>query len=345
VGIVRARLQILRALKKGAMTFWELINHQDSHIVEFVKTLKDLIQEGVVAYEGYKFHLKVDPPFRPKEDVVCSQCCVGIELKGFFAEVLERFLALTAQRPLPKSDYDQGFIRPEDTVSRVAFMYERGDLEDQEVFILGDDDLLSVAIGLTGMAKRVTVVEIDQRIVDFIKAFCEAEGVKNIEVKQYNALQELPQEDKKAYDVFVTDPVETYKGLKLFVGRCIESLKGKGTAGYVGLTHREASLEKWRDFERFMIEAGFAITDILRDFSTYPERENMWDEFYKTYELMKSFPLERPNVDWYKSSFMRFEAVTDPVVPSFEPPHGPKELYLDEEAWATPKPPYLMEEG
>lgn len=341
---MRTRNQILRALKLKPMSFWELINYQDSHIVEFIETLDALMKEGWVEYRDYKFHLLKDVPFREKLPVTCSQCGIGVELKGFFGEVLERFKAITENRPLPKSDYDQGFVRPEDTVARVAFMYERGDLEGMEVFILGDDDLLSVAIGLTGMAKRVTVVEIDQRIVDFIRAFADGHGIENIVVRQYNALEELPAEEKGKYDVFVTDPVETHKGLKLFVGRCIESLKGEGSVGYIGLTHREASLKKWRDFERFLIEAGFVITDILRDFSTYPERENMWEEFYKTYELMKWIPLQMPDTDWYKSSFIRFEAVQKPKLPAFDEPSGPRELYLDEEAWATPKPPYLLEE-
>ena len=342
---MRIRNQVLRALKKGPMTFWELINYQDAHIVEFIQTLEALMKEGIIEYRDYRFHLLKDIPFRQKEAVLCSRCGIGVELKGFFGEVLGRFRRLAENRPLPKSDYDQGFVRPEDTVARVAFMYERGDLEDQEIFILGDDDLLSIAIGLTGMAKRVTVVEIDRRIVGFIREFCQNQGISNIVVKEYNALEELPTEEKGSYDVFVTDPVETHKGLKLFVGRCIEALKGRGSAGYIGLTHREASLRKWREFERFLIEAGFVITDILRDFSTYPERENMWEEFYKTYELMKWIPLNMPDTDWYKSSFIRFEAVEDPHLPPFEAPSGPKELYLDDEAWATPKPPYLLEEG
>ena len=341
---LRIRNQILRALKRGPMTFWELINYQDSHIVEFMRHLQALMEEGLIEYSDGRFSLKGQVPLAEKHPVTCSRCGIGVEIRGYFGEILKRFKEVTADRPLPVSDFDQGFVRPQDTVARLAFLYERGDLENQEIFILGDDDLLSVAIGLTGMAKRVGVVEIDSRITEFIRDFCRREGITNIEVKEYNVLEELPQEERGKYDVFVTDPVETRRGLKLFVGRCIESLKGRGAAGYIGFTHREASLEKWRDFERFLIEAGFAITDILRDFSIYPERDNRWEEFYKTYEIMRKFPLPMPEVDWYKSSFVRFEAVVDPVVPPFEPPKDLKELYFDDESWATPLPSYLKDE-
>jgi len=340
----RIRNQILRALKGGAMTFWELINQQDSHIVEVIGQLQGLMQEGSIRYEGGLFSLRGDVPLREKQPVLCSRCGIGVEIRGYFKEVLDRFIDVTQDRPLPVSDFDQGFVRPQDTVARLAFLYERGDLEGQEIFILGDDDLLSVAIGLTGMAARVQVVEIDRRITAFIRDFCRREGIGNIEVKEYNVLEELPAEERGRYDVFVTDPVETRKGLKLFVGRCIEALKGRGSAGYIGFTHREASLEKWRDFEGFLIEAGFAITDILRDFSIYPEGENRWEEFYKTYEIMKRMDLPMPEVDWYKSSFVRFEAVQDPRVPPFDSPKDLRELYFDEESWATPLPSYLKDE-
>lgn len=339
----RIRRQILRALKKGPMTFWELINHQDSHIAEFLENLKALMEEGVIRYSGGRFSLRVEVPLMEKQPVVCTRCGIGVELRGYFAQILERFKGVTVGRPLPVSDYDQGFVRPQDTVARLAFIYERGDLEGQEIFILGDDDLLSVAIGLTGMAERVSVVEIDPRITGFIRDFCRTEGIDNIEVKEYNVLEELPAEERRRYDVFVTDPVETRKGLKLFVGRCIEALKGKGSAGYIGFTHREASLEKWRDFEAFIVEAGFAVTDILRDFAVYPERDNRWEEFYSTYEVMRKLPLPMPEVDWYKSSFVRFEAVKEPVLPPFDPPKDLKELYFDDESWATPLPSYLKD--
>ena len=334
----RIKNQILRALKKKRMSFWELINYQDSHIREFVQNLQELMNEGLISNEGGYFSLSTDISLKEKEPVACDHCNVGVELKGYFKELLDRFVEVTKDRPLPISDFDQGFVRPRDTIARLAFIYERGDLEDQEIFILGDDDLLSIAIGLTGMAKRVRVVEIDQRITSFIRRFCETEGITNISVREYNVLEEIPEKERKRYDVFVTDPVETKKGLKLFVGRCIEALKGKGASGYIGFTHREASLNKWHDFQRFLIDAGFVVTDILRDFSIYPERENKWEEFYNTYQIMKEMELPMPDTDWYKSCFVRFEAVMEPQLPAFEIPKDLKELYFDEESWATPLP-------
>ncbi|WP_456434168.1 bis-aminopropyl spermidine synthase family protein [Thermosulfuriphilus sp.] len=340
---MRTRYQILRALKACPLSFWQLVNLQDAHLVEFIEALKDLLDEGQISYQDGLFCLKAEVAYQPRREVICRRCGTGVELRGYFQELLEHFLEETKDRPLPVSDFDQGFVRPQDTVARLAYMYERGDIEDQEIFILGDDDLLSVAIGLTGMARRVTVVEVDERLTGFIREFASRRGLKNIAVREYNVLESLPDEEKGAYDTFVTDPVETNKGLFLFVGRCLETLKGPGAAGYMGFTHREASLKKWHRLETFVLKAGMVITDILRDFAIYPERENQWEEFYETYEIMRQLELPMPDCDWYKSAFVRMEAVAPLKIPEFDPPEDLKELYFDDESWATPYPSFMKE--
>jgi predicted methyltransferase len=337
----RVRKQVLRALKKGPMSFWELINLQDAHLVLFFEVMKSLLEEGLVRQEGENFVLARELDIHPLEDTICHCCGLGVEIKGLFAEVYQKFAAISERRPLPTSDYDQGFVRPIDTVKRVAYLYQRGDLEENEIFVLGDDDLFSVAATLTGLPKRVVVVEIDERLNQFLREYAQEEGIENLEVYNYNVIEELPEVLHRRFDVFVTDPVETKKGLKLFVGRCLESLKGPGAAGYMGFTHREASLKKWFDFERFILQAGLVITDILRDFTIYPEQENRWEDFYRTYEIMKKMDLPLPKVDWYKSSFVRFEVIEGPQLPPFDKPKDLRELYFDEESWATPLPSFL----
>ena len=332
----RIKNQVLRALKAGPKTFWELINEQDSHIVDFYNVVSRLWEEKVIGYKEHRFFLISNTGVRDKIDTLCSCCHLGTKVKGYFMEIYERFSAITKNRPLPLEEFDQGFIRAIDTIKRTAFIYQRGDLENARIFILGDDDLLSIAIGLTKMAKDITVVEIDKRLTSFIQEFCEKEDIRNISVRHYNVLEELPQEELGQYDVSVTDPVETHNGFRLFVGRCISALKGLGSSGYIGLTHLEASLKKWAEFQKFFLESGLVISDILRNLATYPEKENQFESFYETYEIMEKMDLPIPRVDWYRSSFLRVEAVDTPkahipTVKSFE------ELYFDEESWATPK--------
>lgn len=339
--IERIKKQVLRYLAKKPASFWELINYQDSHIVNFLSALKELLSSGQVLYEKPYFKISSDSAKQEVYHPPGCLFCQPFKEDPFWSKLLSDFKRLIQNRPLPTSDFDQGFIRPEDTVKRVAFIYERGDLEDTEIFILGDDDLLSLAIALTGLPKRIVVVEIDQRINEFIAKKMEEIGFKEVEIHSYNVIEALPQTFHKSFDVFITDPVETQKGLKLFVSRCISALKGEGSTGYIGFTHREASLQKWKDFQSFMLNSGFVITDILRDFTTYPEKENSWEDFYRTYRIMREFDLELPDTDWYKSCFLRFEVVEGPYLLEIPLPADIEELYFDDEAWATPLPSYL----
>lgn len=342
----RIKNQILRVLAvKDKATFWELINYQDAHIVEFLEVIKQLLKENIIKYEKPYFYLtdldKKAFPYHPPGCLFCSPFVND----PFWKNLYERFLEIIKDRPLPTSDFDQGFIRPQDTLKRTAFIYERGDLEDTEIFILGDDDLISLSMALTGLPKRIVVVEIDERINTFIKKKAKEIGYENLEVYNYNVINNLPEHLCRGFDVFVTDPVETRKGLKLFINRCIQALKGVGSVGYMGFTHREASLQKWYDFQKFLLDSGFVITDILRDFTIYPEEDNQWIDFYRTYRIMKEFDLELPNVDWYKSCFIRFEVIEGPNILEIDLPKDLEELYFDEEAWATPLPSYLEKKG
>ncbi len=340
--IERIKTQVLRYLAKKPSTFWELINYQDGEITSYLTAIKELLKENKIKYEKPYFYLNDKIQIFPYNNPGCL-LCRPFQDNEFWKKIYEKFYEIVRDRPLPTSDFDQGFIRPEDTLKRTAFIYLRGDLENAEVFILGDDDLISLSMALTGLPKRIVVVEIDQRINEFIRKKAEEIGFSGIEVYDYNVIDSLPEELQKKFDVFVTDPVETKKGLKLFISRCISSLKGEGCAGYMGFTRREASLKKWYDFEKFLIESGFVITDILRDFTIYPENENQWEHFYETYRIMKEFDLDLPEVDWYKSCFVRFEVVEGPRILEIEPPRDLKELYFDEESWATPLPSYLKE--
>ncbi len=333
----RTKTQILRALKDGPKDFWQLINLQDSHIISFFETLKALEERGEVKREGDLYHLSGDAegvyPFQP---ALCSHCSgTGVVIDGLFKEVEERFVEITRNRPLPVGEFDQGFVRPQDTLRRMIFMYQRGDIEGREIFILGDDDLLSVAIGLTGMAKRITVVEIDKRLVEFIEEFSRRYTPGLITVQQYNVLEPLPENEQGRYQVCVTDPVETHNGFKLFVTRCLSTLEGVGSAAYIGLTHLEASLKKWHAYQRMFNDAGLAITDIIRDFAYYPEEANQWEVFYDTYEIMRRERLPMPGVDWYRSSFVRAEVVEPLSLPEIGEVSA-ETLYFDEESWATP---------
>ncbi len=339
----RTQKQIFRALMAKSSTFWQLIREQDGHLAHFTRVLEEMMAQGLIRCEDNYIYLtdkgkKVadEQGLFPLQPLTCPTCAgKTVTLQGRFFQVLEEFKDIARQRPPAIAEFDQGYVDTMSTVARVAIMYERGDLENQDIFLLGDDDLTSIAIALTGMARRITVLEVDDRLVEFIDALARQRGWTNLSVQKYDVRQPLPRELQGQYDTFLIDPVETLPGISLFLSRCVLSLRGKGSAGYFGLTHLEASRDKWYAIQKLILEMNFVITDIIHDFQEYElEREGF---------VTKNYPLVNqafgrppvPDINWYTSNFFRLEAVGKPRVPENGKIPVGRELYFDDEAYAT----------
>ncbi len=327
--VSRLRKQLLRSLKASPKSFWELVPLQDSSLRELVDELEELLREGTVEYKDNKFFLKESTALAQRIDVRCSACSgSGFKVDNIFEEALRKFEELTKDRPLPIAEYDQGLMHPVYLAKKAAFMYERGDLEGEDILVLGDDDLFSLYAALTELPEKITVIELDERITDFIKRLAEKQDLR-IEVLKKDLSKPLGGLEE-SFTAFVSEPPESLLGLKMFVQAGLSALRQRG-AGYVGLTTLESSLSKWLVFEEWLISNNAVITDILRNFSLYPEDINEWEEFYTKYPLMKetSFKLSLPSSDWYASSLLRIEKVERR---SFEE----DDLYMDNETLATP---------
>ena len=321
---------------------WELIKLVDSDLNEFIYTLKTLIAEGLVESRGGKLYLTETGREKREKlklkfyDVRCPHC----EGRGIIEDpssTLKEYRKIASERPRPTADYDQGYIKEEDVMRRIAFIYERGDLEGADIIVIGDDDLISLGMALTGLPKKIVVLEIDDRLIDFINRKAYEYGF-NIVAKKFDVRNDLDEEFRGKFDVFITDPVETIEGITLFLSRAVSGLRGKGSAGYFGLTHQEASLRKWHEIERRLLSMNLVITDMLRDFNIYPMSGNLElaAEDYIVYrEIAKLTGNSRIDADFYRSTLIRVEAIGDvkPLVRGSVELR--EEIYVDEESLVT----------
>ena len=335
---------ILCALQRGRRSVWQLLSIWPYAIKELFDQLQRLHAEGWIerAGSGWRSFTLTEKGKGIVQalvggEYVCPPCeGRGIRIPETWSE---RFTALAQDRPLPTAQYDQGFMRIEDTLARVAFMHQRGDLAARDLLLIGDDDLVSVAAALTSLPRRIVVIDIDRRLEQFIARINRQEGF-SIEFYCLDVRDPLPPDLRGNFDTFLTDPVETLPGIELFLSRAVSSLRGRYAAGYFGLTTLSASLQKWHRIEALLLRMRLVITDLLRDFSIYPEQENQWDRFYESYAMMDLFDLKGslPDTDWYRSSFIRVEAIDQPrptVTGACTLP--PEALYYDEESLATPR--------
>ncbi|ADG14083.1 bis-aminopropyl spermidine synthase family protein [Methanocaldococcus infernus] len=317
--------------------FWKIVEYSEEPLPLVADIIRVLEKEGLVKIEdeikltekGLSFIKEYG--IGKKEINVC-ECCEGrgISLKNY-KELLEKFKEITKDRPLPKHEYDQGFVTPECTVARVALMNSRGDLFNKDVLVLGDDDLTSIALMLSNLPRRIVAVDIDERLMNFIKEVADELKFKNIEVITLDLRKPLPEGYKRSFDTFITDPPETVFAIKTFIGRGISALKGERRAGYFGITRRESSLDKWREIQRILInDFNVVITDIIKDFNHYIN----WGYEEET-RAWKLAPIKKKPKDiWYKSYMFRIETLKGSKGFEEEVEVG-SELYNDAESSTT----------
>src|SRR5690606_18245116 len=216
---------------------------------------------------------------------------------------------------------------------RLALLAARRDLAGRDLLLLGDDVLTSVAAALPGLPRRIGVLDVDARIINYIRDVAPDPGRDHLQVDSYNELDRLPYQCPGQFDVFFTDPVETVEGLLLFVSRCTEGLRGPGSSGYFGLSYLEASWRKWRKIQQGILDMGFAITDMLGAFQDY-QLENIVALGYPV-ARMAPVPVKEPDVPFYMSTVFRLELAEKPNPLFAGPVKLGRDLYYDDEACVT----------
>ncbi len=338
----RVEEQILRYLLKECGSLWEIINHQDGDIKQTIEALNLFKSKGFIKSDGDKICLTgsgvkfaEENHIQAEKEFICKNCDgTGIALGEVFSDAMNRFRKIFENRPSETAEFDQGVVPPEVSFRRTAFVYTRGDLENKKLLFLGDDDLTSIAMMLTGFPEEIKVIEVDERIVNYINKVAKEYNL-NVEALLYNAVDPVPDNLKKKFDVFLTDPVETVAGMRLFFSRCIEGLKGKGSAGYFGVSHYESSLKKWFYIEKDLLSMNLVITDVLRDFNKYLlVGERIITEGFRVVKE-SPFPPEAPDYPWYRSTFFRVELVDEPNPLIKEKVNWKRELYYDEDTYVA----------
>jgi len=185
--------------------------------------------------------------------------------------LLEKLTALMAKRPRADPTLDQSHGTPETALKRALYMLEEGDLAGREVVFLGDDDFTSIAAGLLGVAKGITVIDIDARLLEAIAEASEAEGL-GIECVRHDLRDPLPVGLRGRFDSFLTDPPYTVPGLSLFFSRGIEALRPRKTASAYLAFADKPPLEMLR-VHRAVLEAGLYVEELIPRFNVYEGAE------------------------------------------------------------------------
>lgn len=293
-----------------------------------------MYSSGEINLRNGKIYLPSEKKIPALLDRVCNNCNGrGIDVKN--TALLRKFRRIIRDRPETKVKYFQGNMDAESVVARVYLMDSRDSLAGKRITIVGDDDYLSIALALTGLPERITVLEIDQSIGEFIEKVAR-EYKLDIEYVHYNVEDPLPREFRGKSHIFSTEPLETLTGFLTFFSRGAASLR-KGGVGYAGLTNLECSLSKWKKIQQEILNMGFVITDIKRRFSFYPMEPEDREYVEQVLKGVKFRVKPEKRRIWYYSHLFRVEALED-IKPLIKPEESTKiDLYDAEDDYTFPR--------
>lgn len=145
----------------------------------------------------------------------------------------ERLAPLIAAAPPPVTHLDHVPATPASVARRATWMADELWLPGATVAFVGDHDLTSVALALAVPDVQVVVVDVDTRLLDFLRDVLPDARLHHLDLRD-----PLPAHLAGTVDAFVTDPPYTPTGAALFVARGLAMLRG----GPVGTLHRRGLL-------------------------------------------------------------------------------------------------------
>jgi len=140
-------------------------------------------------------------------------------------------------------------------------------LSQKKVLLLGDDDLLSIAIHATEILTDVMVVDLDVSLLTALHRWCES---SRINVICHDLRLELPLDHLGAYDLVFTDPPYTLPGQLKFLQRAIASLRPvHGSELYVCSSRLYLDQTSIDRIIQFAEMAGFCLSECYEGFNEY----------------------------------------------------------------------------
>ncbi len=292
----------------------------------------ELVKAGIIEKKNYlgelgrdwiKKNLKLQFDYDPLPD----------SFTNLIKELPEEFIYLNIiedllyNRPEPEFSLDQSHADFPTIIKKVLYLLKKGDIEGRRIIFLGDDDSISLALGLTKLADEITVVDIDKRVLEFISQSAKKYDLKNINILNHDLRDSCPKKIMNKYDVAVMDPPYTIEGLRLFLKRAKQAIKSRIKINnrvypIIGkkclLSFGNKPPEQTQKLQLSILDHGFIINEMLPDFNHY-KGASIIGKFSHLYYLQS---IIHPN-DKYNLSFSSNLIYTSEVKSVVKYPYRP----------------------
>jgi len=269
----------------------ELKPSQLSGIISYIKSYKPTRSE-LISITGFsnsylKKFGKVMSPYlvggnrwilNEKGEKLLDKIVTGSEVTSSgvnFKEIEEKLELFRKDLPMGKREYDQFRATPGTVLDRVRLIHEHDDLYGREIIFLGDNDLTSVAVSLTGLPKSVTVLDIDDEVLDTISEISKTEGL-NIKTIKHDLRNRVKRSLEDRFEVVFSDPPFTQAGFSLFLQRSLDVAEDTlASSIYICYGTSQLSRERSLAIQKIISEAGLLITYMKASFNEYIGAESI----------------------------------------------------------------------
>jgi predicted methyltransferase len=176
--------------------------------------------------------------------------------------------------PGARAELDQTHCTVETKISRVLRMHAARALAGQRILLLGDDDLIAIAIarfaawtGSPAMIRGLTVVDTDPDILDWIGQQVTGTGV-SVRLVRHDLREPLPAALLDSYDVAATDPPYTVTGAELFLSRAVSAL-APAPGRHVFFSFGARRPDETVAVQRSIAAMGLAVRSLAAGFNEY----------------------------------------------------------------------------
>ena len=204
----------------------------------------------------------------------CPACEGRGTVLGDEAALVGSLAEAAAAVPPAQVELDQTHCTVDTKVRRVLALHDAGALAGRRVLVLGDDDLVSLAVaafaarhGAASGPASLTVVELDPALAAYLRERL-AGSPFPVEVVEHDLRSPLPGPLRAAADTVQTDPPYTVAGAELFLTRAVEALR-TGAGGDVFLSLGVRRPDETVRLQEVMARLGLAVRALVPGFNEY----------------------------------------------------------------------------
>jgi predicted methyltransferase/DNA-directed RNA polymerase subunit RPC12/RpoP len=273
--------RVLQAFRRLQLTSTKAVSRHAGLPLPLVAAVSnELRARGVLSRDRpsrlteYGERLLADLPRDAGMDPTCT-CCAGqgIQIPDELAPVVARLDDIMSAAPAVDMTLDQSHCTAETKVRRVLLMIRYGILPGPNLLLVGDDDLIGIAVALVSgalgrpLVQHLGIVDISTDVLDFSQDHLSDLG-QRVDLVQQDLRQTLDERLTGRYEVAMTDPPYTVEGARLFLSRAVEGLR-TGAGRSIIFSFGRKGPDEALAVQQAIGELGLTVEAMHRDFNEY----------------------------------------------------------------------------